>query len=101
MTVPHRTPYAPLLRAAGTALVGLCLVTAGWSAASAQTIQPPPGLRQPNYVPPIPGQNLSPPAPRQNMVPTPPPTTRPGEGDSSQRIQGGSTRRLPLPNNPQ
>ncbi|GGF64917.1 hypothetical protein GCM10007301_25870 [Azorhizobium oxalatiphilum] len=83
-----------LARAAILLATGVML--AGTGAATAQTV-PPPALRQPNYVPPIPGQNLSPPAPRQNMVPTPPPPTRPGEGDSSQRIQGGSTRRLPLP----
>lgn len=76
----------------------LVLALAGTTGVVAQTtVQNRPLTAPPTYIAPIPGQNLSPPAPRQNLVPTPPPTTRPGEGDSSLRIQGGSTRRQPLP----
>lgn len=76
----------------GALALALSVPLAG--AAAAAQLQP---YTNPAYIAPIPGQNLSPPAPRQNLTPAPPPTTRPSEGDSSSRIQGGSTRRLPLP----
>mgnify|MGYP003613630719 CR=1 FL=1 len=80
-------------RVAVMALLGALAVT-GAGAAHAAQLQP---YTNPAYIAPVPGQNLSPPAPRQNLTPPPPPTTRPSEGDSSTRIQGGSTRRMPLP----
>ena len=49
----------------------------------------------------VPGQNMAPPAPRQNLAPAPPPTTRPGEGDASIRLQGSSRSRLPAPSSSQ
>ncbi len=82
-------------RAAVAATFGAVLALTLAGAATAAPLQQP--YANPVYVPPIPGQNLSPPAPRQNLSPPPPPTTRPAEGDSSTRIQGGSTRRMPLP----
>lgn len=54
----------------------------------------------PMIVPPltsVPGQNIGPPAPRQNLSPTPPPVTRPMEGDSTTRIQNDYRTRMPAP----
>lgn len=94
--MPH-TPNHPTRyrHAAAAATLGAVLALTLTGAAAAAPLQQQ--YSNPVYVPPIPGQNLSPPAPRQNLSPPPPPTTRPGEGDASTRIQGGSTRRMPMP----
>ncbi len=86
----RRAKRQALLLAVGA--IGLAVVSVAPAQAQAQAPR-----YNPNYIAPVPGQNLSPPAPRQNLSPPPPPTTRPSEGDSSTRIQGGSTRRMPLP----
>ncbi|MGU3496836.1 hypothetical protein ACLBXM_22560 [Xanthobacteraceae bacterium A53D] len=104
--MPTTAPRSPTgARPASRKLRALLLATALGGAiampglAAAQT-HPPRTPPPPVYFPPIPGQDLSPPQPRSNMVPRPPPTTRPTEGSATQRIQGGSTRPLPLPYNP-
>ncbi|OYW34167.1 MAG: hypothetical protein B7Z45_07885 [Azorhizobium sp. 12-66-6] len=68
---------------------------------AAQVQTRPPGINSYPVTPaPIPGQNLSPPAPRQNLTPPPPRPTRPGEGDSTTRIQNDWNSRMPAPANP-
>ncbi|MBA4789028.1 MAG: hypothetical protein AB1698_18035 [Pseudomonadota bacterium] len=49
----------------------------------------------------VPGQNMSPPAPRQNLAQPPMRTPRPGEGDSTTRIQNDYRSRMPAPQTPQ
>lgn len=94
----HTDHHRPSHRLGASALA-VALACTLMDASVAQAQQTKPVIVSPTYIAPIPGQNLSPPAPRQNMVPTPPPPTRPGEGDSARRIQGGSSQRQPLPNN--
>ncbi|MEP9376478.1 hypothetical protein ABLE91_07195 [Aquabacter sp. CN5-332] len=48
----------------------------------------------------VPGQNMSPPAPRQNLASPPMRTPRPGEGDSTTRIQNDWNSRMPAPRPP-
>lgn len=91
-------PWAVTMAVTGVLAVAGVLAGPLAGTAGAAQLQP---YTNPAYIAPIPGQNLSPPAPRQNLTPAPPPTTRPSEGDSSSRIQGGSTRRLPLPSSQQ
>lgn len=81
-----------------TATAGAILVAAatlGICPAFAQSkVTPPPQVII--VQPPV----VTPPAPRQNMVPPPPPVTRPGEGDSTTRINGDYRSRLPAPTQP-
>lgn len=68
--------------------------TLGICPAAAQTkVTPPPVII-------VQPPTVTPPAPRQNMVPPPPPVTRPGEGDSTTRIEGDYRSRMPAPKMP-
>lgn len=102
-TARRRLP-APVLRArkpGSVALGALVALMLGTSLAAAQVQTRPPGVTSYPITPaPIPGQNLSPPAPRQNLTPPPPRPTRPGEGDSTTRIQNDWKSRMPAPANP-
>lgn len=87
---------SPLLK---IAVVAAMLSVSGALAASAQTrtiVVPQTGPS-----PGVPGQNLSPPAPRQNLAQPPMRTPRPGEGDSTTRIQNDYRSRMPAPQAPQ
>lgn len=93
----HRdtTEQALRRRAAGAGVILAIASTMGICPAAAQTkMTPPPPviIVQPPTV--------TPPAPRQNMVPPPPPVTRPGEGDSTTRIEGDYRSRMPAPKMP-
>lgn len=83
--------------ALAAALFGAATLLAG--TAAAQTTRYPVPQTFPSQG--VPGQNMAPPAPRQNLAPAPPPTTRPGEGDASTRLQGSSRTRLPAPSSSQ
>lgn len=92
----YRDTRQPILRrrAAGAGVILAIAATMGICPAAAQTKVTPPQviIVQPPTV--------TPPAPRQNMVPPPPPVTRPGEGDSTTRIEGDYRSRMPAPKMP-
>ncbi len=86
-----------LLKTGGAALSLLLLAGAVMGPAQAQTrYVPVPQVPSQG----VPGQNLAPPAPRQNLAPPPMRTPRPGEGDSTTRIQSDYNSRLPSPATP-
>lgn len=86
---------SPKWRMATSGALVLAAATLGICPASGQTktTPPPPVII---VQPPV----VTPPAPRQNLVPPPPPPTRPGEGDSTTRINGDYRSRLPAPKQP-
>ncbi|TCT03930.1 hypothetical protein [Aquabacter spiritensis] len=78
---------------ASAALIAMVWLLAGPAEAQTRYVPGP----QPMPSPGVPGQNLSPPAPRQNLAPPPNRTPRPGEGDSTTRIQTDRSSRMPAP----
>ncbi|WP_127090792.1 hypothetical protein [Aquabacter cavernae] len=86
----------PLFKIAALSVV---LAVSGVGVAAAQTR--PIVVPQMGPSPGVPGQNMAPPAPRQNLAPPPMRTPRPGEGDSTGRIQNDYRSRMPAPQAPQ
>lgn len=85
-----------ILKAGGAAMLAGVLMA---GAAQAQTTRYVP---VPQFAPSqgVPGQNMAPPAPRQNLASPPMRTPRPGEGDSTTRIQNDWNSRMPAPQPP-
>ncbi|MEW6255343.1 MAG: hypothetical protein AB1592_05250 [Pseudomonadota bacterium] len=88
------------MRTIGLTLLAGVLAIAGAGLAGAQTTPRPMVVPQTVPSPGVPGQNMSPPAPRQNLASPPMRTPRPGEGDSTSRIQNDYRSRMPAPSAP-
>lgn len=82
-----------------TAILAAVLLVGGAASGVAQTR--PVIVPQTGPSPGVPGQNMAPPAPRQNLAAPPMRTPRPGEGDSTTRIQNDYRSRMPAPQAPQ
>lgn len=84
----------------GVTVLACALAMAGTVSVSAQTAPRTVIVPQTTPSPGVPGQNMAPPAPRQNLAPPPMRTPRPGEGDSTSRIQSDYRSRMPSPATP-
>lgn len=81
---------------AGAAAAAAVMLAAASAEAQTRFVPVPQTVPSPG----VPGQNLSPPAPRQNLAKPPTRTPRPGEGDSTTRIQSDWGSRRPAPPTP-
>ncbi len=91
LTRGFRLGTAAAVAAAFAASLGMCPAVA-----QTRTTTTPPASQV--IIVPVPQASV--PTPRQNMIPPPAPVTRPGEGDSTTRINGDYRSRMPAPQMP-